>query len=150
MTEEQLIKQILAEHGGGTYEEHYGDFAFGDRKIWEIWAKNNGRYETRFLVGELNQNPIFFEDFASLCNQMNIWNNTKKQIFNHLPTSNTDIGVPNEVATGSIDPTTMTIGMLMSNMKPSTLWSVLAALVGVLSAVAVFAYKIGSISSFSH
>lgn len=119
---------LVTSNNGGSIDSSYGPFYLNDLEVWEVWVKN-GAYDTRFATEAKNKSRQYFSNFQNLANYCD---NRYHEVTKKDCATATDEDLSKK-----------TMGWLLSNMKPSALWTVIATLVGALATVAAVAFKIG-------
>jgi|GEM_PF-6041620 len=69
---ENDIKNFINQNGVGSFVAIYGPSAYGDETIWEVWVKDNGEYQTRYVLVANGECPLYFDSFQSLSIHMDI------------------------------------------------------------------------------
>jgi hypothetical protein len=103
MATEKELRAILKKEGGGTWMDCYGPLTFGTAKVWEIWTTGKG--QSRFWLEE-NGSEKYFASFCDLIERLQ-------------DTRSDAIYAPGE----------LTVGQLVSAMKPEQLYAVLGAMI---------------------
>ena len=55
------------DHNEGSIDSSYGPFQLGTFEVWEVWVKHKGAFDTRFILSEANNNPVYFSNCGQLC-----------------------------------------------------------------------------------
>ncbi len=66
MTKNEIITYIRSRREGELFE-CYGPWYIGSAEIWEVWVKDAGEFETRFVVSEQGKPPEYFSQFQQFC-----------------------------------------------------------------------------------
>ncbi|MGH8109172.1 MAG: hypothetical protein ACREO1_10720 [Arenimonas sp.] len=66
LTKNDVI-DILKKSKGGSFDSFYGPIQFAEHVAWEIWVKQDGEYETHFIVSDEINEPMYFNGFLDFC-----------------------------------------------------------------------------------
>lgn len=90
LTKNDVI-DIIKKNKGGSIDSVYGPTQFAEHVTWEIWVKQDGVYETRFIVSDEINEPVYFNGFQGFCVFVNNIYGKKADAVTQLNVDNTDL-----------------------------------------------------------
>jgi hypothetical protein len=114
MATEPELKAIIKKERGGRWIEYHGPYKIGPADVWEIWTwtnenkKDKGDWtpQTRWWLEDENGSKLYFNYFSDLAPYLN---KSKSQ------------------SKSTIEPGDLTIGQLISGLKPRQFWEMVVA-----------------------
>lgn len=67
MLTENAVKDVIRSQKEGNLVASFGPSYVGNAEVWEVWVKQEGEFQTRFVISEDKQAPLYISQFQQFC-----------------------------------------------------------------------------------